>query len=108
MENQWSSSGKYSQDSQHLASSNRIKNLWKNDSVVQSSSKAGSSSCQCSTTLYGEKKKMWRNVILTQLRIMLADFLAVMDHSWDLDHKRNGTELVLISLMEFGTQLLKK
>ena len=53
---------------------------------------------------------MWRNVkvILTQLRIMLADFLAVIDHSWDLDHKRDGTELVLISLMEFGTKLLKK
>ena len=96
----------------------RIHNIWpprtenqefmKNDSVIQSSAKAGSSSCQCSTTLYGEKKKMWRNVILTQLRIMLADFLAVIDHSWDLDHKRNGTELVLISLMEFGTKLLKK
>ena len=49
---------------------------------------------------------MWRNVILTQLRIMLADFLAVIDHSWDLDHDRNGTELVVISLMEFGTKLL--
>ena len=53
---------------------------------------------------------MWRNVkvILTQLRIMLADFLSVIDHSWDLDQKRNGTELVVISLMEFGTKLLKK
>ena len=53
---------------------------------------------------------MWRNVkvILTQLRIMLADFLSVIDHSWDLDQKRNGAELVVISLMEFGTKLLKK
>ena len=98
----------------------RIHNIWpprrenqefmKNDSVIQSSAKARSSSCQCSTTLFGEKKKMWRNVkvILAQLRIMLADFLAVIDHSWDLDHKRNGTELVLLSLMEFGTKLPKK
>ena len=50
MENRWSSSGTYSQDSQHLTSSNRFKNSWKNQSVIQSSSKTGSSSCQCSTT----------------------------------------------------------
>ena len=35
---------------------------------------------------------------------MLADFLAVIGHSWDLDQKRNGTELILISMMEFGTK----
>ena len=29
MENRWSSSGKYSQDSQHLASSNRLENFMK-------------------------------------------------------------------------------
>ena len=56
-----------------------------------------------------EKKKMQRNVkiILVHLRIMLADFRAVIGHSWDLDQKRNGTELALINLMEFGTKLLK-
>ena len=53
---------------------------------------------------FGEIKKMQRNVkvILTKLRIMLSDFLAVIGHSWDLDQKRNGTELILMSLMEFG------
>ena len=51
---------------------------------------------------------MWRNVILTQFRIKLADFLAVIDHSWDLDHKRNGTELVLISLMEFWDKIAEE
>ena len=38
---------------------------------------------------------------------MLSDFLAVIGHSWELDQKRNDTELILISLMEFGTKLLK-
>ena len=68
--------------------------------------KAGSSSCQCSTTLCVEKKTQ-RNVkaILTKFRIMLADFFAVMGHSWDLDQKRNGTELIMIILVEFGTNL---
>ena len=43
--------------------------FWKIDSANQSSSMARSSSCQCSTTLYGEKKEMQRNVkiILVQL-----------------------------------------
>ena len=45
-------------------------------------------------------------VILTKLRIMLADFLAVIGHSLDLEQKRNGTELILISLTEFGTKLM--
>ena len=35
---------------------------------------------------------------------MLADFFAVIGQ----DQKRNGTELILISLMEFGTKLLRK
>ena len=47
-------------------------------------------------------------VILTKLRMMLSDFFAVLGHSWDLDKKRNGTELILISLMEFGTKLMRK
>ena len=52
---------------------------------------------------------MQRNVkvILAKLRSMLAGSLAVIGHSWDLDQKRNGTELILISLMEFGTKLLR-
>ena len=33
-------------------------------------------------------------------------FLAVIGHLWDLDQKRSDTELILISLMEFGTKLL--
>ena len=41
-------------------------------------------------------------IILVQLQIMLADFFAVIGHSWDLDQKRNDTELSLISLMGLG------
>ena len=57
--------------------------------------RAGPSSCHCSTTLHGEKKDMKEKVkvMLTKLRIMLADFLAVIGDSWDLDQKRSGTEL---------------
>ena len=53
---------------------------------------------------------MKRNVkvLFTKMRIMLGDFLAVNGHSWDLDQKRKGTELVLMRLMEFGTKLLRK
>ena len=60
-------------------------------------STTGSSSCQCATTLYGQNKETQKsvNIIHLQLRIMLADFRAVVGHSWDLDQKRNGTGLVL-------------
>ena len=52
---------------------------------------------------------MLRNfkVLLTKFQSMLADFLAVVGHSWDLDQKRNGAELILMNLMEFGTKVLK-
>ena len=49
-----------------------------------------------------------RIVIIVKLPIVLADFLAVVGHSWDLDQKRNGAELVLMNLMEFGTKVLQK
>ena len=51
----------------------------------------GSSSCQCSTTLYREPKEMEKNekVMFTKLRILAADFLAIIGHSWCLDQKRH-------------------
>ena len=56
-----------------------------------------------------ERKAKKRNVkaMLTKLRVMLADFLAVIGQSWDLDQKRNDTEHALTNLMVFGIQLLK-
>ena len=57
-------------------------------------SQAGSSSCQCSTTLYGEQTEKNRNVLRIQIkfRSTLAGFFVVVFHSWDLDQKRNGTK----------------
>ena len=46
--------------------------------------------------------------IQLQLRIMLADSRADVGHSWDLDQRRNGTELTLINQTEIGTKLLNK
>ena len=47
-----------------------------------------------------EKKGMKKNVkvMLVKLRTMLADFRAVIGHSWDLDQKRSGAELSLKKL----------
>ena len=54
-----SSSGKYSQESQRWAS--RTFNIWwETYSVDLGTSTTGSSSCQCTTTLYGEKKETER------------------------------------------------
>ena len=52
-------------------------------------STAESSSCICLMTLYGEKTEIQKNVvrILLKFRSMLAGFLAVVGHSWDLDQK---------------------
>ena len=57
MESRWNSSGKYSQESQHWEFLKRFKKLWLNYSVNLSSSKERSSSCQCTTTLYGENEE---------------------------------------------------
>ena len=59
--------------------------------------------------MYGKRKEKKRNVkaMLTKLRVMLADFLAVIGQSWDLGQKRNDTEHTLTNLMVFGIQLLK-
>ena len=82
MESRWSSSGQFFQDSQHWEFSKRFKNWWLICSVNVSTSKVGSSSCQCTTTLYGENEEMQRNVkvIFAKLRIMLANSLADVGH----------------------------
>ena len=110
MESRWNSSGKSSQDSLHCRSSTRFKRWWLNQSVNLSSSKEGSSSCQCSTTLYGENEETPKNVlrILLQLRIMLADSCLDVGHVWDLDQRGSGTELALINQTAIGTRLLKE
>ena len=82
------------QESQRWASSRRFKVKWETYSVNLSTSKTGSSSCQCTTTFHGEKweKQKDVNTIHRQLRNMLANSLAVTGLSWGLDQKRIGTE----------------
>ena len=96
MESRHSSSGKWT-------SSKRFKNLWKTYS-------ASLRSCQCATTFGWEKKETQKdvNIIHAQLRIMFADFRAVIGHSWDLDQKWNGAKLILINQSESGTKRLNK
>ena len=91
--NRWSSSGQFSQDSQLWAFSKRFKHLWLNCSVNLSSSKEGSSSCHCTTTLYGENEETQKSVlrIVVQLRNVLANSCPDIGHSRDLDQRRNGT-----------------
>ena len=105
-----SSSEEYSQDSRRWTSSKRFKILWKIYSVNLSNSTTGSSSCQCTTTLYGEKKETQKSmfIILLQLRSTHADYLVVVGLSWDLDQKRNGTEITVINQTETGTKLLNE
>ena len=51
--------------------------------------------------------KIQKNVfrILLKFRSVLAGFLAVVGHSWDLDQKRHGTRPFLINQTEIGTEL---
>ena len=67
-----SSSGKCCQDSRRWTSSKRFKKLWKVHSVNLSSSTTGSSSCQCTTTLYGEKKGNTEKCV--QISITIAKY----------------------------------
>ena len=101
---------KYSQDSERWASSKRFKNLGQNYGVNLSSSKTGSCSCQCSTTLYRENKERQKSVrnIQLQLRMMLVNSRSNVGHFWSLDQKRNDTELILINQTEIVTKLLNK
>ena len=104
-----SSSGKYSQESQRWPSSRSFKVQWETYSVNLSSSKTGSSSCQCTTTLHGEKKETQKDVNAThrQLQNMLENSLAVIGLSWSLDQKRNGTEPAQINPTDRGIEWQK-
>ena len=59
----WSSGVNISQDSQHCRFSPRARTWWLKLSVNLSNSQDGSFSCQCKTTLYGEKKET-KNCVL--------------------------------------------
>ena len=68
------------------------------------------SSCQCTTTLHGEKKEIQKdlNTIHRQFRKNLADSLAVIGPSWNLAQKRNGTEPTPTNPTDPGIEWQKK
>ena len=106
---QWSLSGKISQHSLNWEFSTRFKRWWRNQGVNQSNSKEGSSSCQCTMTLYGENEETKRRVlrIVSKLRSMLEVSRKDIGRFWGLDPKRNGMEPILTNRMENGMKLLK-
>ena len=57
MRSRWSSSGQFFQDSLLCRFSPRSRTWWLKCNVILSNSQDGSSSCQCTTTLYGEKNE---------------------------------------------------
>ena len=75
----------------------------------QSSSKEGSSSCQCTLTLYGENEETKQIVlrILFRLESMLEDSRRDVGGFGGLDPKRNGMEPILINRMENWIKLMK-
>ena len=87
----------YSQDSLRWASSKRLTNLWQNYSVNLSSSKTGSSSCQCTTTLYGEMEETQKSVRGISYSCELCSQIpaGTLVNFWDLDQRRSVTELTL-------------
>ena len=58
----------------------------------------------------GQKKEQEKevNTIYRRLRILLADFLALIGLSQGLDLKRSGTELAITNQMDLGTELQGK
>ena len=95
MESPWSSSGQFTQDSPHCGSSLRSKTWWLKWSVNLSTSKDELSSCQCITTLYGERKET-KNCVL-RIPKNVADYARWFAHGhWSFlgpgsDNKWHGT-----------------
>ena len=76
MESRRRSSGNYSQDSQRWASSKRFKNFMKDLQCFKDK--------MIFMSMYGRsKRKKNVKIIHALFRIMLADFISVVGHSWD-------------------------
>ena len=111
MESQWNSSGKYSQDSLHWASSKRIPTNYNWITVwTRTVSLEGSSSCQCTTTLYGENEETQKTCETNSVTV------ANYAHRFPLgrwsflgpgSEKKWSLEPTSTNLMETGRKLLK-
>ena len=109
MESRRNSSGKYPQDSLHWAFSRRFKkydriSLWAR-AVPRKDHLHVSVQRHC---VGRTRKQNNARRILSQLRNMFADSRSDVGHFWDLDQRRNGTELTVINQMENGTRLLNE
>ena len=89
-ENQWNSSGMFSQDSPHCSSSAKSKSSCLKWANQQNNLMDGSSSCRCSMTSHGDLNTMNRNAKLTptSFLFMQEDFYQEDGHSSDLDQKK--------------------
>ena len=91
-ENQWNSSGIFSQDSLHCSSSTKSKSSWAK-CAIQNNSKDESPSCRCSMTSYGDLKTMKRNVLVIPHLCLCSqkDFQQDVGHSLDLGRKMGSS-----------------
>ena len=99
----WSSSGKCSQDSSlHCTLWPRSRTWWLKYIVNLSNSQDGSSSCQCTTRLYGEKKETKICVlrIPNSYQNMQENSRTDIGRFSGLDQRRSGTELTRTNRME--------
>ena len=105
MEFEW----KISQDSLHCRFSQRYRTWWLKHNVYLGNSQEGSSSCQCTATLYGEKKELKTCVlrIPKSCQNMQEDSRTYIGRFFRLDQKRNGTEPTRTSRMENGIESLR-
>ena len=83
---------------------------WTDYSVIQRTSQAGSSSCQCSTTLYGMRKEMKNCVEINSKRVegYARIFLAVIGLSLGLVQQRSGTPHTIANPTGHGIGLRTK
>ena len=105
----WSSSGNFPRISLHWEFSTKFKRWSLDHSVNQSNWKEGSSSCQCTMTLFEQDEEVKQIVlrILSGLLSMLEDSRKDIGRFWCLDPRRNGTEPMSTNRMENGRKLLK-
>ena len=106
-ENQWNSSGIFSQVPPHCRLFVKSKSSW-TQWANQINSKDEISSCRCSMTSYREVKTMKWNVLLIPHLCLCSqkEFQQDVGHSSDVDQKRSGFPLLKKDLEENGIKSL--
>ena len=99
------SSGNYSVGKQRAVGKHSQK--WANY-IFQRASKAGSCSCQLSTTVYGMRMKKLVKISQKEWKNTLEDFLAVIGLSFFLVKKRSGTPHTIANQTDPGIGLRRR